>query len=151
MLLRTKGKAGPLIRKSAMFPFQIAIVCWIDLLGYGAMIAEADFNPLHPKAVDAMKRLRSFHKTVADHSARIFPTLVMNDGAAAYRDLSMRSRSPTHDFLMRAWRLFQSIQKDETANGLPGARVVMATGDSEPTAQAVAYLASSPAARAAHL
>jgi hypothetical protein len=128
MLLRTKGKAGPLVRKSAMFPFQIAVVCWLDLLGYGAMIAEADFNPMHSKAVDAMKRLRSFHRTIADHSARTFPTLVMNDGAAAYRDLSMRSRAPTHDFLMRAWRLFQSIQKEEEANGFPGARVVLATG-----------------------
>jgi len=33
-------------------------VCWIDLLGYGAMIAEAGFNPLHPKAAAAMQRLR---------------------------------------------------------------------------------------------
>jgi len=91
-------------------PDHFAIACWIDLLGYGAMIAEADFNPLHPRAAAALERLRRFHKIVADHSVRHFPTLVTNDGAVAYRDLSLRSRSPTHDFVLRAWRLFRSIQ-----------------------------------------
>lgn len=92
------------------------------------MIAEADFNPLHPKASEAMQRLRRFHAIVASHSFRHFPTLVMNDGAVAYRDLSLRSRGPTYDFLMRAWKLFNSIKDDETSCGLPGARVVLAAG-----------------------
>ena len=43
--------------------------------GYGAMIAEADFNPLHRKASEAM-RLRRFHAIAASHSFRHFPTLV---------------------------------------------------------------------------
>jgi len=103
-------------------------VCWIDLLGYGAMIAKADFNPMHYKASEAMERLRRFHQTVASHSVRYFPTLVMNDGAVAYRDLSLRSRAPTHDFLIRAWNLFNNIKLDENGRGLPGARVVLATG-----------------------
>ena len=111
-----------------MFPFPVAIVCWIDLLGYGSMIADADFNPLHPKASDAMRRLRRFHEIVASHSARHFPTLVMNDGAAAYRDLSLRSRGPTFDFLMRSWNLYNDINSDELPRGFPGARVVLATG-----------------------
>src|SRR6266404_1927913 len=123
----SSAKRSPLVRKSASFPFQIAVVCWVDLLGYGAMIAEADFNPLHPKASEAMQRLRRFHEIVASHSFRHFPTLVMNDGAAAYRDLSLRSRGPTYDFLMRAWKLFSNIKDDENARGLPGARVVLAT------------------------
>lgn len=120
--------SGPLVRKSATFPFPIAVACWIDLLGYGAMIAEANFNPLHPKAAESMRRLRRFHSIVASHSARHFPTLVMNDGAAAYRDLSLRSRGPTFDFLMRAWRLYNEIKSDENACGLPGPRVVLAAG-----------------------
>src|ERR1700733_6749270 len=122
------AKRDPLVRKSAFFPFQIAVVCWIDLLGYGAMIAEADFNPLHPKASEAMQRLRRFHEVVASHSFRLFPTLVMNDGAAAYRDLSLRSNENTYDFLMRAWKLFGNIREIETTQGFPGARVVLATG-----------------------
>jgi hypothetical protein len=100
----------------------------MDLLGYGAMIAEAEFNPLHPKALDALKRLRQFHKTVASLSDRHFPTLVMNDGAAAYRDLSLRSCEPTYEFLLRAWGLFNAIQKEENAGGFPGVRMVVATG-----------------------
>jgi len=121
-------KRSPLVRKSAIFPFQIAVVCWIDLLGYGAMIAAADFNPLHAQAAQALSRLRRFHQIVASHSVRFFPTLVMNDGAAAYRDLSFRSRAPTHDFLTRAWTLFNSIRSDENNRGFPGARMVLATG-----------------------
>jgi hypothetical protein len=124
----SSSKRGPLVRRTKSFPFPIAIACWIDLLGYGAMIAEANFNPLHPKASEAMQRLRRFHEIVASHSFRLFPTLVMNDGAAAYRDLSLRSRGPTYDFMMRAWRLFNDIKDREKAHGLPGARLVLAAG-----------------------
>ena len=92
------------------------------------MIAEADFNPLHGKASEAMKRLRRFHQIVASHSFKLFPTLVLNDGAVGYRDLSLRSRGPTHDFLMRAWKLFHHIKEDENGHGFPGARAVLAVG-----------------------
>jgi len=92
------------------------------------MIAEADFNPLHDKAKAALSRLRRFHAIVAKHSGRHFPTLVMNDGAAAYRDLSMRSRSVTHEFLVSAWNLFTEIKTAEIVDGYPGARMVLATG-----------------------
>jgi hypothetical protein len=123
------SKGRPVISKGLRFPFQVSVACWVDLLGYGRMIAQASFNPLHPKAKDALRRLRQFHKIVADHSARNFPTLVMNDGAVAYRDLSFRSRSVTHDFFMRAWDLFADIKaQDDRTFGCPGARVVLACG-----------------------
>src|SRR5579864_5719088 len=118
----------PIVGKGVSFPFQVSVACWIDLLGYGQMIAEAGFNPLHPKAKNAITRIRKFHKTVAEHSARYFPTLVMNDGAVAYRDLSMRSRSVSHDFLSRCWHLFQDIKVRDQELGSPGARLVMSCG-----------------------
>jgi hypothetical protein len=121
-------KPNPIVGRNITFPFQVAIVCWTDLLGYGAMIAAADFNPLHPKSAEALSRLKRFHAIVASHSARDFPTLVMNDGAAAYRDLSLRSREPTYDFLMLAWEIFNHIKRDEQVRGLPGARTVLAVG-----------------------
>lgn len=124
---KTKQSA-PLVGKSTTFPFQTSVACWVDLLGYGRMISEADFNPLHEKAKAALARLKRFHGIVADHSGRYFPTLVMNDGAVAYRDLSMRSRSVTHDFLVRSWNLFTAIREAEVADGFPGARLVFATG-----------------------
>ncbi len=120
--------AGPLVGKSASFPFQTSVACWVDLQGYGSMISEAEFNPLHVKSKKALRRLRRFHEIVAKHSSRYFPTLVMNDGAVAYRDLSLRSRSVTHDFLVRAWKLFCEIKSSETADGFPGARMVLACG-----------------------
>ncbi|AIC29760.1 hypothetical protein IE4771_PB00025 (plasmid) [Rhizobium etli bv. mimosae str. IE4771] len=120
--------AQPIVSKSASYPFQVSIACWIDLLGYGGMIAAADFNPLHNKSREALRRLRDFHKIVASHSARHFPTLVMNDGAVAYRDLSLRSPSVTYDFLIRSWELFNEIKSLETAAGHPGARMVLACG-----------------------
>lgn len=122
------GTANPTVSKNASFPFQVSMACWIDLLGYGGMISEAGFSPLHPLAAKALKRLRRFHEVVAGHSTRHFPTLVMNDGAVAYRDLSLRSRSNTHDFLNRAWALYQSIQTMEKTDGDPGARLVLASG-----------------------
>jgi hypothetical protein len=116
-----KGKAGNL-------PFQVAAVSWVDLLGYGAMIAEAGFNPIDPRAKEAITRLRTFHRIVAEHSGRYYRTLVLNDGAVAYRDLSLRSSGVTHDFLARSFTLFEAIQASEQRNGWPGARMVLATG-----------------------
>jgi len=121
-------KRAPVVRKSMSFPFQTSVACWIDLLGYGSMIANANFNPLHPNSKLALKRLRAFHEIVARHSARTFPTLVMNDGAVAYRDLSFRGSSVTYDFLARAWSLFQSIQTKDHGDGFPGPRLVLASG-----------------------
>jgi hypothetical protein len=92
------------------------------------MISDAGFNPLHPEAKQAIARLRKFHEIVAKHSAPRFPTLVMNDGAVAYRDLSLRSRSVTQDFLMRSWGLFQAIKTEDTDLGHPGPRMVLACG-----------------------
>lgn len=119
---------SPIVGKGVAFPFQVSIACWIDLLGYGRMISEAGFNPLHPKAKEAIKRIRQFHKTIAEHSSRRFPTLVMNDGAVAYRDLSMRGRSVSHKFLMQSWAVFQAIKDEEAKQGYPGARLVLACG-----------------------
>jgi hypothetical protein len=109
-------------------PFPISIVCWIDLLGYGAAMSAARFNPLHPSAKSAINRLRRFHRIVSEQSHRRFHTLVMNDGAAAYRDLDLRSNERTYDFLCRAWTLHSKIMAAETSNGDPGARMVIASG-----------------------
>jgi hypothetical protein len=97
-------------------------------LGYGAMIGKAEFNPLHPDAAKAVNRLRRFHEIVANHSLRYYPTLAINDGFAAYRDLSLRNRSVTHDFLMRSWRLHEELNKIEAEEGFPGVRFVVAAG-----------------------
>lgn len=121
-------RRDPPVGKGIVFPFQVSVVCWFDLLGYGSMMAQANFNPLHQKAKEALKRLKQFHEIVAAHSSRHFPTLVMNDGAAAYRDLSLRSRSVTYDFLVRAWSLFEAIRAEEAKSSLPGARAVLACG-----------------------
>jgi hypothetical protein len=122
------SKRSPAVGKSTFFPFQTAAASWIDLLGYGGMIAEAGFNPLHPRADQAIRRLRRFHRLVAHHSRRAFPTLVMNDGAVAYRDLSYRTRWVTYEFLQDSWQLFEAINAAERQAGDPGARMVLATG-----------------------
>ena len=121
-------KPSPAVSKNASFPFQVAVACWIDLLGYGGMISAAAFNPMHPEAREALARIRTFHRIVAEHSVRHFPTLVMNDGAVAYRDLSLRARSVTHDFLMRAWEMFEAVRLEDMNHGHPGPRMVLACG-----------------------
>lgn len=92
------------------------------------MIGEAELNPVDPKAKDAVSRLRAFHRVVAKHSARHYQTLVLNDGAVAYRDLSLRSNGPTHDFLQRSFSLFTAISELERRNKWPGARMVLGLG-----------------------
>ena len=114
--------------KGTQFPFQVSIALWGDLLGYGANMAEAQFNPIDEKAKRSIGRLRTFHRIVAQKSFRLFPTLVVNDGVAAYRDLSLRSQSVGLDFLQRAWSLFQAITAEEKQNGFPGMRMVVACG-----------------------
>jgi hypothetical protein len=121
-------KPPAVVSKNARFPFQVAVSCWIDLLGYGEMISASGFNPLHAEAREALARIRTFHRIVAEHSARDFPTLVMNDGAVAYRDLSLRARSPTNDFLVRAWKMFEAVRNEDIRNGHPGPRMVLACG-----------------------
>ena len=44
------AKKAPAVGKDVSFPFQTAITCWIDLLGYGRMMSDAGFNPLAPEA-----------------------------------------------------------------------------------------------------
>lgn len=110
------------------FPFQTAIVAWVDLLGYGCQISTAGFNPLSDESKSAHRRLKVFHNVVAEHSHRNYPSLVLNDGAILYKDLSYRSNSVTYDFIRRSWKLFQEINKQDKATGFPGARMVIATG-----------------------
>lgn len=121
---------GPVIsrNRAASLPFSISAAAWVDLLGYGAMIGEAGLNPVDPRAKVAVSRLRAFHRIVAEHSGRHFKTLVLNDGAVAYRDLSLRSNGVTHDFLQRSFALFGAISEVEERNGWPGARLIVAAG-----------------------
>ena len=98
------------------------------MLGYGAKMAESEFNPLDESSKENIQRLRAFHKAVAESSHRYFPTLVLNDGAASYRDLSLRTRSVGQDFLQRAWHLFEKVNSEEKRKGLPGMRMVVACG-----------------------
>ena len=127
--MTSRNKRPPIAgARARALPFQVAAVCWVDLLGYGGMIAAADFNPMAPEAKVAIARLRAFHRIVAEHGDRHYRTLVLNDGAAAYRDLSLRSAGVTHDFLARSFALFRSLSASEGRNGWPGARMVLATG-----------------------
>jgi hypothetical protein len=123
-----KKKSDPVVAKGTSFPFQISVACWIDLLGYGKMISKAGFNPLDPTSTAARLRVREFHYVVAKLSGRTFPTLVLNDGAVAYRDLSLRSASVTQDFLQRCWTLYCAVKDSEIRAGYPGPRMVIAAG-----------------------
>lgn len=108
-----KVRNDPKVGKDVKFPFQVSIVSWGDLLGYGSSMAETQFNPLDEMSKESVRRLRIFHKIVAEYSDRNFPTLVVNDGAAAYRDLSLRTNFVGYEFVERSWRLFERINLEE--------------------------------------
>lgn len=123
-------RRDPAIRKGGAksLPFKVAITGWIDLLGYGEMIAAVDYDPISARAREAISRLRAFHRIVSEHSAGDYRTLVLNDGAVAYRDLSLRGQGPTVDFFCQSWKLYEAVQASELRNGFPGARMVVAPG-----------------------
>lgn len=124
---RTSHPAISRTRAGAL-PFCISVAAWVDLLGYGSMIAEAGLNPVDERAKTVAIRLRAFHRIVAEHSGRNFRTLVINDGAVVYRDLSLRNNDVTHDFLQRSHLLFEAIADSERRNSWPGARMVLGLG-----------------------
>lgn len=102
----------------------VSVASWIDLLGYGWQIGSVNFDPYNPNAQEPHKRLRKFHKTVeCKAKQRVFPTLVMNDGAVAYRDLTSNS-SDTYDFLKNSWDLYSKVNEEDCI----GARMVLASG-----------------------
>lgn len=108
---------------------EVSCVAWIDLLGYGAQISAAGFNPAHESATSAIHRLDRLHQAVSEKACRYFPTLAMNDGIIAWRDLSPRAHSVTYDFLNRSIDLFHHINNiDKSQLGYPGARMVVAPG-----------------------
>jgi len=129
-LAKTPRTNHPVISRTraGALPFCISAAAWVDLLGYGSMIAEAGLNPVDELAKTAVARLHAFHRIVAEHSGRNFRTLVINDGAVVYRDLSLRDNGATHDFLQRSHLLFEAIAGCERRNSWPGARMVLGLG-----------------------
>lgn len=112
-----------------MRKIEVACVAWIDLLGYGSQISAAGFNPSNQLAIEAIERLDRLHQAVSEKASRHFPTLAMNDGIIAYRDLSPRTRSVTFDFLSRCIDLFNHVNHiDQNELKHPGARMVIAPG-----------------------
>ncbi|ULH03210.1 hypothetical protein MF133_01895 [Aeromonas caviae] len=108
---------------------EISCVAWIDLLAYGSQISASGFNPAHESAATAIDRLDRLHQAVSEKANRYFPTLAMNDGIIAYRDLSPRAHSVTYDFLSRSIDLFHHVNNiDMSELGHPGARMVVAPG-----------------------
>jgi len=108
---------------------EVSICHWIDLLGYGSMLKEVDFNPLTQHAQATIDRLKIFQQIIRTNSkAKIYNSLTMNDGAVFYRDLSPRSKSVTFDFLNRAFKVHNAVNMHEQALSLPGCRSIVAVG-----------------------
>ena len=104
---------------------EVAVVGWIDLLGYGSMLRRAAFDPTVPEAIE---RLALFHETVNSAVSFRLHLAILNDGAIAYLDLSPRSRSVTFDFVAQVVALHQRVNERDQGQGYPGARTVIAAG-----------------------
>ena len=102
----------------------VSVVSWIDLLGYGQQISVANFDPKDPEAKKPNSRLKAFRDAVNEYGEqKKFHTLMLNDGAVIYRDLTFDS-ADTLDFLEKSWGLYSEINKIESI----GARMVLASG-----------------------
>ena len=92
------------------------------------MLNEAAFDPTCPQAKAAIERLRRFQEVVAAHSRTTFPTLVINDGAVAYRDIGLIRTDRAWPFIERCWILYRAaMDADRDLHGA-GLRGVVAAG-----------------------
>ena len=106
----------------------VSLAFWLDLRGYGAMLNEARFDPTCPEAKAAIERLRRFQEVVAAHSRTSFLTLVINDGAVAYRDIGLTVSDRALPFIERCWNLYQATMEADLQLGGIGLRGVLAAG-----------------------
>lgn len=104
------------------------IVAWIDLLGYGQMLRDCNYDPTSKKAAEAVHRLEVFHEISLKHSCPAFQFFQINDGIVAWRELSIRTSSVTEDFIKRSIDFFNDVSETEKKLGFPGPRMVIATG-----------------------
>lgn len=121
-----KNKVGK--GKQNQFKNTPYIVTWIDLLGYGSMLKECCFDPTSKNAENAINRLSLFNSMSLKHANLYFPILQINDGIAAWRELSLRTKSVAQDFLARSIEFFYDVTEAEIKQGYPGPRMVISTG-----------------------
>lgn len=106
----------------------VSLAFWLDLRGYGATLNEARFDPTCPDAKIAIERLRRFQEVVASRSRTTFPTLVINDGAVAYRDARLTVTDRVWPFIERCWDLYQATMEADLQLEGVGLRGVLAAG-----------------------
>lgn len=122
------SKAGPNTSMGSRRAVEVCACLWVDMLGYGAMLREDNFDITKQTTKAAIERLFQFQDIIAKHSMKLFPTVVLNDGCVAYRNLSPRSKSVTYDFLRRAHLLHTALNEQEKSQGYPGVRSILAAG-----------------------
>lgn len=106
----------------------VSLAFWLDLRGYGATLNRAHFDPTCLEAKFAIERLRRFQEVVARHSKATFPTLVINDGAVAYRDAGLKVTDRVWPFIERCWDLYQAAMHHDRQFESSGLRGVLAVG-----------------------
>lgn len=116
------------IGKQNGFHSALFAVTWVDLLGYGTMLRECNFDPTSKEAKNALIRLENFNRLSIKHSASVFPILQINDGIVSWRELSFRTKSVTQDFIDRSLAFFYELTDMEKQNSFPGPRMVISVG-----------------------
>lgn len=109
-------------------PSIVTIACWFDLYAYGGEIEEACFDPSHPNAEKPIRRLRAFQRIVRENSTTKFPTLVINDGAAAQTNIEDPRSDKAWLFIQRCWKLYREATHADIRNSGRGLRAVIAVG-----------------------
>ena len=110
---------------------KVSVASWIDLLGYGQQISDANFDPNDSKAHRSHTRLAEFREIVSNYSkCNDLKNLVLNDGAVVYQDLTCSSND-TLSFFNKSWELYSAVNQHERKeyNGdYRGARMILASG-----------------------
>ncbi|OHT19111.1 hypothetical protein [Edaphosphingomonas haloaromaticamans] len=106
----------------------VTIAAWFDLYAYGSEIEEACFDPADFRADKPIKRLRAFQRIVRENSTTMFPTLVINDGAAVQTNIEEPRSDKAWLFIQRCWKLYREATDADNRSGGLGLRAVIAVG-----------------------
>jgi len=107
---------------------------WSDLLGFGKQFTDKNWKLSHKDWENVRSRLLAAHSIAIKHTSHLERLLILNDGIAKvvpfydskYQSLLLQASIFFREVVM----IHQEIKKNEAAKELPGARSVVAFGNS---------------------
>jgi len=105
------------------------LAAWVDLLGYGALLREANVDLEGPRLLPALRRLQIFQASLRAYTDASAATLVVNDGAVCVRDIEEDPKQKQFvDFIQGVALAHYAASAEDHRLGHCGMRTVVCEG-----------------------